>query len=197
MTEISRSTNSGVNVNDVVCPKCQKTLKRKYFRKYHAKTCQAESDLQYKCHVCGKSGFVNYVTLRNHVRSLHSSDRPFQCQHCSQKFSRSESLSKHMIIRHGVNKAGKLVERKRFSCHTCGKILSSKTNLDSHVTVVHRGVRKFTCKVCDKKFSSKHNLNNHHTSVHSIERTEGEKESPEEVQYVTHLEEVYEIFVKN
>ena len=69
--------------------RCKKKLSPLYFRKYHKKVCGAELGRQYKCKVCGKTGFVNSVTLRNHVRSRHSSEKPDQTQgspaRCQQK----------------------------------------------------------------------------------------------------------------
>ena len=48
-----------------------------------------------QCEICGKEGFINSVTLQNHVRTKHSVDRPFGCEYCSAKYATAMSLSGH------------------------------------------------------------------------------------------------------
>jgi uncharacterized Zn-finger protein len=43
----------------------------------------------------------------------------------------------------------------------CGKELSSKYNLKRHVECCHEGLRRFQCHVCFKLFSSKQNVKEH------------------------------------
>eukprot|EP00090_Calanus_glacialis_P022186 TRINITY_DN34235_c0_g1_i1.p1 TRINITY_DN34235_c0_g1~~TRINITY_DN34235_c0_g1_i1.p1 ORF type:complete len:519 (-),score=110.42 TRINITY_DN34235_c0_g1_i1:69-1580(-) len=148
------------------CPTCQKTVKVWYYEKYHKKTC-GENSVVYQCDICTKSGFVNSVTLQNHVRAMHSDEKPFTCEHCDKSFSRSESLSKHRALNHGVNYKGEAITRKLYSCDYCGKLLTSKTKLVNHVKVIHEGIKDFKCKFCDKSFGSKNNLDLHEGAVHT------------------------------
>jgi len=150
----------------IMCPTCQKTVKSWYYEKYHKKTCGGKS-VVYQCDICDKSGFVNSATLQNHVRAAHSDEKPFACEHCDMAFARSESLSKHRASNHGVNFKGEVVARKLFSCDYCGKLLTSKTKLVSHVKVIHEGVKEYKCKFCDKTFGSKNNLEIHEGAMHT------------------------------
>jgi len=148
------------------CPSCHKNVKVWYYEKYHKKTC-GPTRVVYQCDICAKSGFVNSVTLQNHVRSMHSEEKPFTCEHCDKSFARSESLSKHRALHHGVNHKGEIISRKLYSCDHCGKLLTSSTKLVNHIKVIHEGIKNFKCKFCDKSFGSKNNLDLHEGAVHT------------------------------
>ena len=79
------------------CPNCCKVYSVKYFKKYHSR-------------ICEKNSFVNKPTLANHMRSVHSNEKPFECEYCKMKFARSETLSKHRLRKHGQKKKGTMVE---------------------------------------------------------------------------------------
>ncbi len=44
------------------------------------------------------------------MRSVHSNEKPFECEYCKMKFARSETLSKHRLRKHGQKKKGTMVE---------------------------------------------------------------------------------------
>jgi len=163
---IPKSVCISKDTRPMKCPSCLKSMKIWYYEKYHKKTC-GENSVVYQCDICNKSGFVNSVTLQNHVRAAHSDEKPFTCEHCDKTFARSESLSKHRALNHGVNHKGEVIARKFYSCNYCGKLLTSKTKLVSHVKVIHEGVKDFKCKFCDKTFGSKSNLEVHEGAVHT------------------------------
>ena len=168
------------------CPNCCKVFSVKYFKKYHLRSCGNES-ATLSCDICQKNSFVNKTTLSNHMRSVHSNEKPFECEICKTRFARSESLSKHRFRKHGRNKKGAKVE-KNFYCEICKKKLSEK--LFQHVKVIHEGVRKFQCNVCDKQFSSRFNKDSHERRVHRVQDDVISKSGKDSVQYVTHLEPV-------
>ena len=120
-----------------------------------------------QCEICGKEGFINSVTLQNHVRSKHSADRPYNCEYCPAKFATSESLSHHRSSRHGVNAKGDVVPKKMYPCNRCGKLLTSRLKLMKHIEVLHEGKRDFKCKFCEKSFGSKSNLQIHEGAIHT------------------------------
>ena len=176
------------------CPNCGKVFSLKYFKKYHVSNCGRES-ATLSCDICKKSSFVSKVTLANHVRSVHSNDKPFSCEYCDMKFARSETLSKHRFSKHRKNKKGETIT-KSFVCEICDKKLSSSTNLLHHLKVIHEGIRKFQCQFCDKQFSSRFNKTSHEGKVHIyndpqvvVPKTDSPKPK-DDVQYVTHLEPV-------
>ena len=117
-----RSHRSDDSKIDVKCPVCCKVLKKWYYQLYHKNTCS--TNVVYKCDLCGQEGFVNNITLQNHIKSKHSTDRPFQCEHCDARYATSMALSTHRSRVHRVNKHGEPVEQKLFSCDYCGKLLT-------------------------------------------------------------------------
>ena len=150
----------------VECPTCNKRLKKWYYHQFHKKTCSS-GNVIYQCEICGKEGFINAVTLQNHVRTKHSADRPFTCEYCPSKYATAMSLSGHRSRKHGVNSRGEVVPKKMFPCDHCGKLLTSKMKLQAHIEVIHEGRRDFKCRFCDKTFTSKSNLQIHEGSLHT------------------------------
>ena len=150
----------------VECPTCHKRLKKWYYHQFHKKTCSS-GNVIYQCEICGKEGFINAVTLQNHVRTKHSADRPFTCEYCPSKYATAMSLSGHRSRKHGVNSRGEVVPKKMFPCDHCGKLLTSKMKLQAHIEVIHEGRRDFKCRFCDKTFTSKSNLQIHEGSLHT------------------------------
>jgi len=148
------------------CPTCNKSLKKWYYHQFHKKTCSS-GNVIYQCEICGKEGFINAVTLQNHVRTKHSVDRPFNCEYCPAKYATAMSLSGHRSRKHGVNSKGEVVPKKMFPCDHCGKLLTSKMKLQAHIEVIHEGRRDFKCRYCDKTFTSKSNLQIHEGSLHT------------------------------
>ena len=170
------------------CPNCCKVFSVKYYKKYHERSC-GNASATLECDICGKNSFVNKVTLSSHIRSAHSKEKPFECEYCKMKFSRSESLSKHRFRKHGKNKKGVSVENN-FSCKICEKKLSSSEKLLQHVRVIHEGIRKYQCNFCDRQFSSRFNKDSHERKIHSLQEVVSNKCDKDSVQYVTHLEPV-------
>jgi len=58
--------------------------------------------------------------------------------------------------------------RKRFQCSLCGKWLSTKKVLDSHLRAKHTGERPFGCRYCEKSFASVGALKLHSERSHQI-----------------------------
>ena len=52
---------------------------------------------QYGCNMC-KFASVSEVSLRRHVREVHSADKQVVCQVCGAELKRKESLKKHMMV---------------------------------------------------------------------------------------------------
>lgn len=60
----------------------------------------------YTCKVpgCGKL-FKRSEHLKRHIRSIHTDEKPYQCQVCHKRFSRHDNLNQHMRV-HGSGGAG-------------------------------------------------------------------------------------------
>ena len=57
----------------------------------------------------------------------------------------------------------------RFTCETCGKLLTTKSKLEAHVKAVHEGLKPFSCTYCNKRFGTNGNLKNHEVAMHTGE----------------------------
>ena len=60
--------------------------------------------------------------------------------------------------------------RRRHRCKQCGKKFLDRKYLDTHVSVVHEGIRPYECEYCLKTFGMLANLNTHVTAVHEGKR---------------------------
>lgn len=154
------------NVPIISCPTCKKEFKKWYYVQYHQKTCSTGTTV-FKCDLCMQEGFANSITLKNHIRSKHSDERPFACEHCPLRFATSMALSGHRVRKHNLNKAGEFVPKKMFPCGLCGKLLTTRTKLAQHVKNIHGNVKEFQCRYCEKKFTSKSNMKIHEGSFHT------------------------------
>ncbi|XP_029288952.1 gastrula zinc finger protein XlCGF57.1-like [Cottoperca gobio] len=83
--------------------------------------------------------------------------KPFTCSGCSKRFSRKNSLTRHMRLHS---------DGKRFSCSICKISLGSCSNLVQHMRI-HTGEKPFTCSVCGQRFSRKSSLVAH-MRLHSV-----------------------------
>lgn len=63
-------------------------------------------------------------------------------------------------------------KNKLWECNICGNELSSKHNLESHISSIHEGKKPFQCSICKKNFTQKGSLQVHMTNVHSENKEE-------------------------
>ena len=104
----------------------------------------------YECNFCPKT-FFTPIKLREHVR-VHTGETPLSCNICGKGFKRHSNLSEHKRI-HDKNRPVK--PPKELFCH-CGKMFTTKRELDWHTEEVHERVPKkcgkaeIICTVIDK-----------------------------------------------
>ncbi|CAG9763105.1 unnamed protein product [Ceutorhynchus assimilis] len=123
------------------------------------------------CVVCGKTfTYTRYLythQVRAHRVSIDGILLPNQCSYCNRKYSKSETLEKHMEESH--LKQGP--HEKKHLCETCGKGFAQRSKLVIHERV-HTGYKPYACAHCGKCFTKKDYLVMHER-VHSGEKPYG------------------------
>ncbi|XP_062580194.1 PR domain zinc finger protein 15-like [Saccostrea cucullata] len=103
------------------------------------------------CHVCGKE-FTTTSNLNKHVK-IHG-EKKLECPHCGKKFHHEEYLKVHVQAVHE--------KKHRFQCEECGKFLTSKPGLVSHIKQFHSDEKVvYPCSECGKVFNQKGNRKIH------------------------------------
>lgn len=138
------------------CPICKKEVKylADHLKKAHNKFRRKTSDIRrergepdpitktYLCSFCGRI-FKDNTTLKTHIMSRHTGERPYKCSYCDKGLISKTSLKNHEETMHGG-------ERKYF-CDVCGKACSSYSTLYSH-KLIHGGQPPQQCPICEKFF---------------------------------------------
>ena len=80
------------------------------------------------CQQCGK-GYKYAVTLRWHMASAHSDEKPFMCDQCGRGFKLIQLLRSHKLHQH----PGPQQVRRKWKCHICHNSFNTKAWLQKHV----------------------------------------------------------------
>ena len=108
------------------------------------------------CPSCGKMFEAQSMTF--HLKSCGS--RPsFKCPHCEKSFSHKPYLKIHQISKH---------LKIKYPCpiEGCGKFLTTRYLLNSHIKLVHESNVRYQCRQCEKSFKIHHDLKQHIKAVH-------------------------------
>lgn len=55
-------------------------------------------------------------------------------------------------------------EKRYYICDICNSSFHHATNLNSHIKVIHKGIRPHACTLCDKRFPNAFSLKRHSIS---------------------------------
>ena len=110
--------------------------------------------------------FTTKVTLKRHIKSVHSKEKPYQCSQCLKKFNRKSHLTAHIEDLHMHNKV------EPYQCDQCFKKFSQKSHLTRHIGIVHKKEKPHACSQpgCAEMFGLKLNLRRHMIKVHNHEK---------------------------
>ncbi|XP_053570824.1 zinc finger protein 236 isoform X2 [Bombina bombina] len=163
------------NVDDPVCPACNKKFSRVASLKAHIMLHEKEEIL-----ICSECG--DEFTLQTHL-SLHMEEhrqeivgsKTYSCKSCKKTFDSAPQLKDHMkthlkIRVTSTRSYNRNIDRSGFSytCPHCGKTFQKPSQLTRHVRI-HTGERPFKCNLCGKAFNQKGAL-----ATHMVKHT-GEK----------------------
>ena len=140
------------------------TKKRKKYVYYNFKCDWVGCDRQYS----------KKDDLLAHVSSVHTKEKPFECDICSKSFAIEKFLKNHLkVIHNKIEPKIKFSEDKIYFCDIegCGKSFSQKGALNKHKTVTHSNEKPYVCEWpgCSAAYKIKESLVNH-KAIHSDER---------------------------
>ena len=81
------------------------------------------SNMKARCEICVKE-FANLRTMKRHFTLLHKTHN-YQCDICRKVYRQKSRFEKHGC------------KEKKSKCQTCGKVLSDKYSLLSHIATKH------------------------------------------------------------
>ena len=120
---------------------------------------------QKSCFLCD-SRFEDFVFLRNHMRTEHSSNGTFQCTECEYKEKSFDSFCFHLTKKHQIGDY-------LYKCLPCQKNFPRVGLLREHKTVFHPEggdtSNFFPCPLCEVKFPKITYFGNHMRNVHSVD----------------------------
>lgn len=96
-------------------------------------------------------------SLKYHVITKHSLERPFACDMCTDTFKLRETLKTHEVT-HSADTP--------FHCDTCDFKTKTRGRLTSHV-YWHDPVYNFNCHVCPRVYAALHHLERHLETTHA------------------------------
>lgn len=109
------------------------------------------------CTVCG-TVFTFFHALKRHMAEHFGS---VVCDYCGLHFLDMTTLKAHTKNAHGVEEN---------TCHQCGKLFSSKHNMLSHVSSVHKRQAVFQCSRCDQVLFSRPDRHKHLSQIHGVNK---------------------------
>ncbi|KAJ0050088.1 hypothetical protein NL108_011804, partial [Boleophthalmus pectinirostris] len=115
----------------------------------------------FQCVIC-KKVCVTKCNAVDHYYS-HTGEKPYTCDVCSKKFSKTSALNHHSITTH--------VNRRPYTCPYCGKFFTYPSHQRQHL-LCHTGVRLPLCQFCEKRFLTQSELTAH-TCTYKGERPFG------------------------
>ncbi len=114
------------------------------------------------CTQCDKT-FQDKSSLMRHQQRQHmlDQDKKHVCQMCHKEYLTKDSLRYHMQQMHNQ-------QMEKYKCSVCGKILSCKNTLQTHIAIKHSNTerQRVKCPHCNNTYATKDGLYEHMNTKH-------------------------------
>ncbi|XP_052562399.1 zinc finger protein 93-like [Culex pipiens pallens] len=141
------------------CPYCEKTFR--LYSSYHRHKDTHAGIKRYACTICEQK-FSHSPSLKNHIRNVHTLEKPYRCEVCGDCFRNGSLLNKHRGAFHSPSDA--ILEK--VSCPICLEVFPTRSLLQQHVRSVHEERQEFGCLECGEVFNSFAELKDHRAYQH-------------------------------
>ncbi|XP_030256948.1 zinc finger protein 135-like isoform X5 [Sparus aurata] len=105
---------------------------------------------RFACDICSNSS-KQQGHLRTHMQLHGGREKPFRCAQCGRRFLEQENCKAHMRLHAG---------KKPFGCDVCVRSFAREECLKRHMRT-HTGEKPFGCDICSKRFTQQGNLKKH------------------------------------
>lgn len=165
--QIERNTEGGgggdiieLANGEYTCPVCGKCFKRPYRLQRHLQIHDPNRP-RVQCHICDRS-FTRTDTLENHIKCLHSEEKPFECmyENCFKSFATQSTLLHHVRAH---------TDGRPYKCIECDATFGLLNEYKQHVTSLHSDTKDLRCAECFKVFPVSEDLEEHKLLEHRFE----------------------------
>lgn len=143
-----------------VCTNCSKVFDRPYRLQRHMQIHNPNRP-RVSCHICDRT-FTRLDTLENHMKCLHTEERPFRCmvEACNKTFATQSTLFHHQKTH---------TNGKPYNCHECNTSFALLNEYKQHMKDSHADTQNLRCSDCYKVFVSSAELDQHKLVEHRLE----------------------------
>ncbi|KAF5293256.1 hypothetical protein FQR65_LT10996 [Abscondita terminalis] len=96
--------------------------------------------------------------LKDHIRKVHTRERPFKCSVCGKSFLTGSVYYQHRLIH---------TNDRRYGCDICEKRFFRADALNNHRRI-HTDERPYPCEICGREFRQKGDRNKHVRTQHAV-----------------------------
>ncbi|XP_031635552.1 gastrula zinc finger protein XlCGF49.1-like [Contarinia nasturtii] len=166
------------------CLKCGQRFEKENQMISHENHCTSR---RYVCYLCPYKCF-NKGQLQLHMRSKHTSEKPFLCAFCEKTFYQRIDLKRHLTTHNKkqpircskcwkkfVEEGDKKVHeehcnRRHYQCYLCRISMQNSSGLKVHTRNHHTGDRPFSCDFCAARFVWRFGFKRHMETVHRFKK---------------------------
>ncbi|XP_076833332.1 uncharacterized protein zbtb32 [Brachyhypopomus gauderio] len=134
---------------DVICRHCSKPAVENSWRQTPRSTSSGSEDVHAGCKFC--RGALKGKRSQRSLRRGLGGEKPYQCKHCSKRFSLKHQLDTHLRVHTG---------EKPFECRMCGQRSRDYSAMIKHLRT-HGGATPYQCTLCLEFCSSLASMQKH------------------------------------